>query len=613
MPDIIQLLPDSVANQIAAGEVIQRPASAVKELLENAIDAGSQKIQVIIKDAGKTLIQVIDDGCGMSETDARMSFERHATSKIRTAAELFSIKTKGFRGEALASIAAIAHVELKSRLRERETGTRIIMEGSEIISQEPCSTPCGTSFAIKNLFYNVPARRNFLKSESVEMRHIIEEFERVSLAHPDVAFSLHHNKNELFNLPTATLRQRIVNMFGSKYNQKLVPLEEKTHIVSVNGFIGKPEYARKSRGEQYFFVNNRFIKSAYLNHSVSSAFDHLLARGNHPSYYIFLDVDPETIDINIHPTKTEIKFRDEKAIYAIVNSAVKKSLGQYNITPSIDFEQENSMNIAPLPKGGTIKAPGIKVNYDYNPFEQEKKPSGRSESMRGNKGQSSQHWEDLYKISRQSDEEKSEKQEIFRKDENELESKDINRVVFQLHRRYIMTHIKSGIIFIDQQRAHERILYEKAMQSLDKNRGHSQQQLFPQTVELSTPDYELLKDLKEDLYQLGFDLENFGHNCIVINGIPAEAVNGNIKKIIEDFIEQYKFSVNNLKLSHSENMARSIARSICIKTGKVLQAEEMMDLADRLFACEMPYYAPNGKPTIVTFSLEELNEKFENK
>src|SRR5690554_3977174 len=367
MSDIIKLLPDSVANQIAAGEVIQRPASAVKELIENAVDAGATKIQLAVKDAGRTLIQVIDNGCGMSETDCRMSFERHATSKLTSANELFSLTTKGFRGEALASIAAVSHVEMKTRQNGQELGCKILIEGSEIKEQKPCACPEGTSLAIRNLFFNVPARRNFLKSDPVELRHIIEEFHRIALAHPGIAFLMRHNDNMLFDLPASKLRQRIVNIFGDKFNERLVPLEEATPVLSVKGFIGKPEFSRKTRGEQFFFVNNRFIKSPYLNHAVIGAYKELINLNAHPAYFVYMEIDPSEIDINIHPTKTEIKFRDEKLVYAVLNSSVKRALGRFNLTPSLDFERETSFDFPDRPQN-EIVAPSIKINPGYNPF-----------------------------------------------------------------------------------------------------------------------------------------------------------------------------------------------------------------------------------------------------
>lgn len=609
MPDIIQLLPDSVANQIAAGEVVQRPASAVKELLENAIDAGATEIKLIVKDAGKTLIQVIDDGCGMSDTDARLSFERHATSKIRKAEELFHIRTKGFRGEALASIAAIAHVEMKSRMRENELGTKINIAGSEVISQEPCAAPNGTSISIKNLFYNVPARRNFLKSDSVEMRHIIEEFERVALAHPDVAFTVHHNNAELFNIKASPLRQRIVNMFGPRYNERLVPVREETAIVTVQGFIGKPEFAKKTRGEQYFFVNDRFIKNNYLNYAVTQAFDEMISYGSHPSYFLYLQVDPSTIDVNIHPTKTEIKFTEERSIYAIIHSAVRNSLGKYNIAPSLDFDQEDIFNVAPMPQNLEVAPPETK-DFDFNPFDNAAKPSGKFSSGGGQASSSGfpGAWKDLYTITKMGDEQ----QPLFdREDADEFPKRaPESRSVFQLNGKYICTTIKSGLIIIDQQRAHERILYEDALNNLESQGGYSQQQLFPQTVELSNADCALINDLNDDMHRLGFTIDSFGGNEIVINGIPTEAANIPVQGLIENFLEQYKNTANEVQSNTRERLARSHARSLCIREGKILQPVEMLDLIDKLFACKQPQAAPNGKPTIITFANEELDKKF---
>lgn len=613
MPDIIQLLPDSVANQIAAGEVVQRPASAVKELLENAIDAGATTINLIVKDAGKTLIQVIDDGCGMSDTDARLSFERHATSKIRKAEELFEIRTKGFRGEALASIAAIAHVELKTRLRENELGTKILIHGSKVEKQEPCATPPGTSIAIKNLYYNTPARRNFLKSDAVEMRHIVEEFERVALAHPDISFSLHHNNAELFNVKPSPLRQRVVNMFGTRYNERLVPVSEKTAIVAIEGFIGKPEFAKRTRGEQYFFVNNRFIKNSYLNHAVTQAFDELITHGSHPSYFLYLDLDPASIDVNIHPTKTEIKFAEERSIYAIIHSAVRNSLGKYNIAPSLDFDQEDVFNVAPMPKNIEIAPPETR-DFNYNPFETVSKPAdisgGSGFGSFGRTGARTSFptgWEDLYEITKIEDTQ----QPLFdREDADDFPSESESRAVFQINKKYICTTIKSGIILIDQQRAHERIIYEKALESFASQGGYSQQQLFPQTVELSGGDYELINDLKDDLHQLGFTIDNFGGHHIVVNGIPTEAVGIPVQGLIENMLEQYKNSVSEVQSTTRERLARSMARSLSIPHGKKLQTVEMIDLIDRLFACQNPQAAPNGKPIVITFTNDEIDKKF---
>jgi len=617
MPDIIQLLPDAVANQIAAGEVVQRPASAVKELLENAVDAGAENIQLIIKDAGKTLIQVIDDGCGMSETDARMSLERHATSKIKKAEELWQIRTKGFRGEALASIAAISHMEMKSRLRESEIGTKISIAGSEIDNQEPCATAHGTSISVKNLFYNTPARRNFLKSDAVEMRHIVEEFERVALAHPDIGFSLHHNDNELFNLKSSTLRQRIVNVFGSKFNERLVPVKEDTAIVRLEGFIGKPEYAKKTRGEQYFFVNDRFIKNSYLNHAVTRAFDELISRDSYPSYFLYLKVDPSSIDVNIHPTKTEIKFTEERSIYAIVHSSVRNSLGKYNIAPSLDFEQEAILNIQPLPQNVEV-APPESRDFNFNPFEtkapQPSSGSGAGGFNPGRSGGFSQNWKELYSITEKREGE--EQSPLFDRDEEEDQAKtdvsvtDRDRPIFQLHRRYILTQIKSGFIIIDQQRAHERVLFEEIKRGLERGSGFSQQQLFPQRVELDGKDLQLLDDLKDDLFKLGFNISTFDNESAVVNGVPAEAKSLDIAALIQDFLEQYKTSVGQFENDHHEQIAAGMARSLKIKEGKKMENTEMLDLVDRLFACAQPQITPSGKSVILNFTLDEIQRKF---
>ena len=507
MSDIIQLLPDHVANQIAAGEVVQRPASAVKELLENAVDAGSTKIDLIIKDAGKTLIQVVDNGCGMTETDARMSFERHATSKIKNADDLFAIKTKGFRGEALASMAAIAHVELKTKIVDIDLGSQIIIEGSEIISQEPVSCNNGTSLSIKNLFYNVPARRNFLKSNGVETRHIIDEFERVALTHPDIHFTMNHNGNEVFNLASSGLRQRVVNVLGKKYNDRLVPIEEYTNILNVTGYIVKPEFSKRTRGEQFFFVNNRFIKSTYLNHSVTSAFRELIAKDQFPSYFIYLEVEPNTIDINIHPTKTEIKFEDEKSIYAIIHSAVKNSLGKYNIAPSLDFTQETSFNVPPLKEGQTIVQPVIKVNPGFNPFETNKESSINSFKKKNISQQQLTANLDFL------DQNKSQnlKNADINSDNTGLERNwsglvDAEKEVktYQLHRKFILTQTGSGLLIINQQRAHQQILFEQFIFELNRNTAETQKLMFPKTIELKNTDFELIREVLNEIKHIGF-------------------------------------------------------------------------------------------------------------
>ena len=616
MTDIIQLLPDHVANQIAAGEVVQRPASAVKELLENAVDAGSTKIDLIIKDAGKTLIQVVDNGCGMTETDARMSFERHATSKIKNADDLFAIQTKGFRGEALASMAAIAHVELKTKIVDIDLGSQIIIEGSEIISQEPVSCNNGTSISIKNLFYNVPARRNFLKSNGVETRHIIDEFERVALTHPDVHFTMNHNGNEVFNLASSGLRQRVVNVLGKKYNDRLVPIEEYTNILNVTGYIVKPEFSKRTRGEQFFFVNNRFIKSTYLNHSVTSAFRELIAKDQFPSYFIYLEVEPNTIDINIHPTKTEIKFEDEKSIYAIIHSAVKNSLGKYNIAPSLDFTQETSFNVPPLKEGQTIVQPTIKVNPGFNPFETNKESSINSFKKKNlSQQQLSANLDFLDQNNSQNSKSADNISDNTGLEQNWSGVLDTETEIktYQLHRKFILTQTSSGLLIINQQRAHQQILFEQFIFELNRNTAETQKLMFPKTIELNNSDFELIREVLNEIKNIGFDIEVFGKNTLAINGLPIGVEEGNCEKIIEEFIEQIKNNANEISANNKNALAMSLARSSSIKNGRKLSSEEMNTLVDQLFACENPYHSPNGKPIIIKINEEELNQRFDKK
>lgn len=616
MSNIIQLLPDKVANQIAAGEVIQRPASAVKELLENAIDAGSTKIDLIIKDAGKTLIQVVDNGCGMTETDARMSFERHATSKISSADDLFAIRTKGFRGEALASIAAIAQVEVKSKMIDVDLGTMINIEGSKIINQEPVSCSNGTSFSVKNLFFNVPARRNFLKSNAVETRHIIDELERVALAHPDIHFTMHHNGNEVFNLASGPLRQRIINILGKKYNDRLVPIDEPTSIVKLKGYVIKPEFAKRTRGEQFFFVNDRFIKSTYLNHAVTAAFKELLAKDQFPSYFIYLDVEPDTIDINIHPTKTEIKFEDERAIYAIINSSVRNSLGKYNIAPSLDFEQETSFNIQPISKDRVISTPTITVNPNFNPFKENKtsstpiqksiSQSQLSANLDFLKKTNSTEIEDINSANFSDNDQMEQNWSGVVNVENEKKT-------YQLHGKYILSQVGSGLLIIDQQRAHQRILFEQFMYDLNRNTAETQKLMFPKTIDLNSGDFALASEILEDIRSMGFDIEVFGKNTLAINGIPAGVEEGNCDRIIDGFIEQIKNSTSEITLDNKEKLANSMALSACIKSGRKLSNLEMDELINSLFACDSPQHTLSGKPIIVKITEEEINQRFEKK
>ncbi|MGJ1421165.1 DNA mismatch repair endonuclease MutL [Sphingobacterium spiritivorum] len=625
MSDIIQLLPDAVANQIAAGEVVQRPASAVKELIENAIDAGADKIKLIVKDAGKSMIQVIDNGCGMSVTDARLCFERHATSKIRKAEDLFAIRTMGFRGEAMASIAAIAHIELKTRRVEDELGTVIEIEGSKITDQHPEALSPGTSISVKNLFFNIPARRNFLKSNSVEMRHIIDEFQRVALAHPEIFFSLHSDGNEVYHLPAETLKQRIVHLLGNNYNQRLVPVEEETSIITINGFIGKPEFAKKTRGEQFFFVNKRFIKDPYLNHAVLNAYEEILSADSYPLYVLFIDIDPAKIDINVHPTKTEIKYEDDKAIYAILRSAIKRSLGRYNIAPTLDFNQEtgfsNMISQKPLEE---IQAPTINFNPDFNPFEpgyKESASKSRSDNYTSGfekKAGIPQNWDTLYQITE--NEATSSAQLPLLPAEPEEEDIDINvpevsvqqsKQFFQLHNRFIVSQIHSGFMIIDQQAAHERILFEQFQAHLEQNQGISQQSLFPQTIDLNSADHALMEEILPEIQSLGFQLRPFGKTTYIVDGIPADlGSNVNEVAIIERLLEDFKHNKSELKLNKRENLARSLAKSAAIKPGTLLDNQAMAELIDRLFACESPNISLYGKPIIITFTLSELLEKF---
>ena len=611
MPDIIHLLPDSVANQIAAGEVVQRPSSAVKELMENAIDAGATNIQLIIKDAGKTLIQVIDNGKGMSETDARLAFERHATSKIQSANDLFSIKTMGFRGEALASIAAIAQIELKTKLQDQTLGTQIIIEGSELKNQEVCQFSNGTSIAVKNLFFNVPARRNFLKSDIQEFNHICEEFIRLAIINPSISFSLHHNNKLIYQLDKSIQKQRIVNILGKAYNEKLIPVNQETNIVKFSGFIGKPEFAKKTRGEQYFFVNNRFFKHAYFYHAIENAFQELLPEKAFPTYFINFEIDPKEIDINIHPTKTEIKFLDEKTIYALLRSAVKQSIGKFNLSPTLDFEVEQSLTLNPPPKNYELKPPVIKINPEFNPFDKKNSFSYHSKPQTDREISNQHNWEKLY--------EESKSQVLFKResiDENEeAEIKNTetennsSATFFQLQNKYIVSSIKSGLLLIDQQRASERILFEEFTESISNKANYSQQQLFPQTIVFTHTDAELIKELKTDLYHLGFDINEFGLNTFIVNGCPAEWVNENPQHIIEGMLENFKRNLSDLKVDSKINLALSMAKNMAVKYGKKLEKEEIHNLIDKLFACRLPYHSPSGKKILYTITMDEISEK----
>jgi DNA mismatch repair protein MutL len=601
MPDVIKLLPDSVANQIAAGEVIQRPASVVKELIENAVDAGAKNIRVIIKDSGKTLIQVTDDGSGMSETDARLSFERHATSKITTAQDLFAITTKGFRGEALASVAAVAMVELKTRREETDTGILVIINGSKVETQEPCSCPVGSSFSVKNLFFNIPARRKFLKSDNTEIRHIVNEFQKIVIAHPDIKFSLHHNDSEIYKLPATNLRQRIIGVFGKQINQDLITLETETSLIHIKGFIGKPENARRTYGEQFFFVNNRFMKHPYFHKAVVEAYQNILPVEAIPSYFIFMVANPASIDINIHPTKTEIKFEDERSIWQILMASVREALGRFNIVPSLDFENEALIDIPVGRSSNTMpEQPKIEIDTQFNPFDGEERTHERPGFIERFERENIANWEKLYSAL----EKENDNPEQFEK------IRESQRKFFQVKNKYIVCPVKSGLMLIDQKRAHERVLYERFLECLSNNRAISQVDMFPVTAELNPSDYFILKEIEGYLELLGFKIQLSGKNKITINGRPSDSNSSDPLEMLEILLEDYKNTQADPSTGAKEKVAAVMAAGSAIQYGKVLTHGEMEDLFDTLFACQSPNYSAKGKPVISIFTLEEIDKRF---
>lgn len=609
MSDIIQLLPDSVANQIAAGEVVQRPASAIKELMENSVDAGSTQIQVIVKDGGKALIQVIDNGCGMSETDARLSFERHATSKIREAADLFSIRTMGFRGEALASISAIAEVELKTRRHEDEVGIYIRINGSALEEQKSIACPVGSNFSVKNLFFNVPARRKFLKSSSLELKHIISEFQRVALANSDIAMSLNHNGVDIYNLPASAVKQRIVGLFGRNMNQQLLDCITNTTIAKISGFIGRPESARKSAGEQFLFVNNRYFKSPYLHRAIVNSYDRLLSADSIPPYFIYLQVDPNTIDVNIHPTKTEIKFEDERTLWQIIHAAVKESLGKFSVVPTIDFETQQVIDIPFFPKSAPVNPPEIDIDSAFNPFDAER-PTKSGISAAYQKP-STKGWEHLYQANRGNEfESPTPITQTFRSKGFDGVEEVTSSRFFQFKDRYILTSVKSGLMVIDQKYAHERILYEQYLGVLSSGQCVAQKELFPQAIELNSGDYNLLMQSHEDLSTLGIEVSSLGHNSISINSLPASIKISDPVKLIEDILVSLKEEQTNPQDDTHQKLAASMAKAASIGYFKTLSAIEMQDLVDKLFACQHPNLSPNGKVILTIISLDELEKRF---
>ena len=615
MSDLIRLLPDSVANQIAAGEVIQRPASAVKELLENAIDAGATQIKLLIREAGKTLLQVIDNGTGMSETDARMCFERHATSKIREANDLFSIRTLGFRGEALASIAAIAQVELKTRKVDEEVGTSIIIEGSKVKSQEPVACQQGTTFIVKNLFFNVPARRHFLKSDNVEFRQILEEFQRVALVHPDIEMILTNNEKLVFHLTKGNHRQRIVQIFGNHINDKLLPVQAKTELGSISGYIGKPETARKTRGEQYFFANGRYIRHPYLHNAVENAFEDLIPESAIPSYFLYIEVDPSSIDINIHPTKTEVNFQNGQLLYASIRAAVKQALGMFSLSPTIDFETEPTFDFV-APKGYEPKAPTITINPDYNPF---KKPQI---FLKANAGMNPNRngWEKMYTgIANQQPEtqpiaggndfqlipeQSPESNHTLIPDNNQQEANKL----FQVQNRFIVANVKSGLLIVDQQKAYERVIFERINSSGEGQPIGRQRVLFPQTVQLSMSDSAIIDEIVEDLEALGFEISAMGAGTFAINSVPPNLPSSEIVDFIDGLLEDYKKNRTDTAEDKRIKLARIIAGNLAVKSAKTLMEEEMQQLIDELFACQVPDVAPDGSKILRIIQIQEIEK-----
>ena len=624
MSSIIQLLPDHVANQIAAGEVVQRPASVVKELLENAVDAKATDIKLIIKDAGKSLVQVIDNGAGMSVTDARLCFERHATSKIRQAEDLFSLHTKGFRGEALASIAAIAHVEMKTRQDQEELGTHIIIEGSKFVSQDVAVLPKGTSFAVKSLFFNIPARRNFLKSDLVEHRHIVDEFQRVALAHPNIHFTYYHNGGELFNLPSSNFRQRIVNVFSGKTNEKLVPVKEETEIVSIQGFVSKPEFAKKNRGEQFFFVNDRFIKSGYLHHAIMAAYEGLLKDGCQPGYFLYLQVPPHTIDINIHPTKTEIKFDDEHSLYAILRSAVKHSLGQFNVSPVLDFERDPNLDTPYDYKNTNAAVPTVQFDGNFNPFSDEKLTKSYSGATSYRPKVETASWESLYVGLKQDTEVvidhsgpdftasnfqfESEEFTASLFNDNEVE-KAVSKT-YQIHKKYIVSPIKSGMVIVDQQRAHQRVLYEQFLTNMTVHQAASQQLLFPLSLYFSVAEITLIGELQDSLLNTGFLFEEMNDDHVVISGLPVNVIESEVSIVLEQLLSDLSDGIPENSFSQNDSIAKSMSKSLAVKTGTYLTEKEQENLVNGLFACKDPNVSPFQKPTFITMRVEDLDKKF---
>jgi len=631
---VIKLLSDNVANQIAAGEVIQRPASVLKELMENAVDAKATSIQVIIKEAGKTLIQVIDNGGGMSPDDAKLCFQRHATSKIKSADDLFQLDSKGFRGEALASIASIAHVELKTKLSTDDSsdgstdgstdglGTSIKIEGGKITEETSCSHENGSSLSVKNLFFNVPARRKFLKSNNVEGRHINDEFTRVALSHPEISFTLHINDQLIYKLSNGTFQQRIIAVFGKNYKEKLVPIQEETDFITLSGFIVKPEYCKKTRGEQFFFANNRFIKHNYFHHAINQAYEDLIPNNSHPSYFVHLDVSPEDIDVNIHPTKTEIKFSDERSIYAIIKTVVQRSLNRHSLAPTLDFERETSFDTPTIKWDTPIKSPEIKVDKNYNPFDTDKKTSNWSSgsSFKVDRTERNSSWEKLYEDNNDSNdqvEDSGNERESYEledntegKQEHIFNDETSGTILYrQFKKKYILTENESGILIINQKRAHERILFEHFLSLFENQQPTSQQLLFPETIDVAPKDMATMEALIPDLTAIGFDINSFGKNAFVVNGLPSDIGDHSAKDLIENLLQQFNDDRSKLKLSQREKLAINMAKKMSIKYGQKMEMEEIKTLCEQLFLCEQPLTSPTGKPTLISYNLSLIDKQ----
>ncbi|MBI1185627.1 DNA mismatch repair endonuclease MutL [bacterium] len=614
MSNIIQLLPDAIANQIAAGEVVQRPASVVKEVIENAIDAGATEIQLSLQNAGKTLIQIIDNGGGMSETDARMCFERHATSKIKKIDDLFDIHTFGFRGEAMASIAAVARVELKTRQAQNELGTEIIIEDSRVLQQNPVATKTGTTITVRNLFFNVPARKNFLKSNKVELRHIYDEFTRASITQPQIGFKLIVENELQFDLRPGSFKKRVVQLFGKNYEQNLVEVSESSEIVSITGFVATPEMARKSRGDQYFLANGRFIKSPYFNHAILTAFEGLIAEDSYPAYFLQLQIDPRRIDVNVHPTKTEVKFEDEKSIYAILLSSIRKALNDFHVAPAIDFDEDRSnidrwmsnnphskfqFNPPPVNSGNAGKSTGAAP-----------KTEGWKEPLwsRPQNEPSRQNWQTLYEQSANTQDTSNPTAPVRLLQQESLAGGE--RKPFQMGNKFLVATIKSGLIIVHQNRAHQRILFERFNRQMQENKSKTQKKLFPEVVQLNSAQYRIMLGQLSTLNQAGFDMGSFGNNALIVNGVPEEISDENSELIIKRLADEFLADENRDSLSLKDNMAKYLAKSAAIKSGKTLNSNEVSALIDQLFACKEPYFALDGHPTLQLISMEELEQKF---